>query len=102
MNSHNPDVVEDAIERRKVRDPEMIHRIRSELLRAASGVHRRRLREWAADDDAEFPTETESQRIAIVEVELLIRSLGKYAGIPGEDLFTEPLIRMLHSPFEWE
>ncbi|GAC58811.1 hypothetical protein GOHSU_53_00130 [Gordonia hirsuta DSM 44140 = NBRC 16056] len=81
MNRDENDVVEEAIERRKVRDPEMVRRLRSELVRAGAAVHRRRLREWAVSDTGEFPSVAESQRIAVEEVEYLVRALGKYAGL---------------------
>ncbi len=76
-----------AITRRQVRDPEMIRRIQSAMVRAAASVHRRRLREWAASDEGTFPSEADSQRIAVAEVEYLIRALDGLAGLGPEKVF---------------
>ncbi len=90
MNSEGPEVTEASIERRKVRDPQMIRRIRSEIIRVAGQVHKHRLREWAASDTGEFPAEADSQRIAVAEVEYLVRAPGPLAGLSVDQVFVFP------------
>lgn len=70
------------VSRRSLKDARLAERLARESAgQAADGVHARRLRAWAGDDDSPYPTRAESCRIAAEELATLIDALSDLATV---------------------